>query len=293
MADVAEPVLAGDLDGRRRVAMCGAQGARHLADAARRARAHVEGAGRRLGRQQRQQVGLRDVAHVDEVAQLAAVLEDAGRAAGGQSVGEDRGDAGVRGVARHPRPVDVVVAQRGDRHPGLAREGEREMLLVELRRRVHVARVGRRVLADRLGRQTPRRSAGSVARNGQHRDRLHGVAPGGPGRGSHTGSGPRRRRPCSRPARAGRGTAGARARAAARRCPRSLWRDVVGHVEEVDAQPDHRRPGGRRGRRRRARARPHRRRGRPLRSACRARGRRGRRRAARRRCASRRSRRLR
>ena len=58
------------------------QRARHLPHRPRLARGDVERAGRVGG--QRQQVRPGDVAHVDEVAQLAAVLEDAGSAAGGE-----------------------------------------------------------------------------------------------------------------------------------------------------------------------------------------------------------------
>ena len=62
---------------------------------------------------------------------------------------------GVRRVARHPRPVDVVVAQRGHPHADLAGEGEAEMLLMDLGRRVDVARVEPRRLADRLRLERP------------------------------------------------------------------------------------------------------------------------------------------
>ena len=75
---------------------------------------------------------------------------------------EDRRDAGVGRVARHPRPVDVVVAQRRHRHAGLAAEGRGEVLLVQLRRGVDVARVRRRVLGDAARRQ--RRAAARARR---------------------------------------------------------------------------------------------------------------------------------
>ena len=72
---------------------------------------------RRRGRAvQRRHVGRRHVPHVDEVPPLAAVLEDPRRLAAGQRGPEEGGDARVRGVARHARPVHVVVAQR--RPPG-------------------------------------------------------------------------------------------------------------------------------------------------------------------------------
>ncbi len=121
-------------------------------------------------------------------------------------------------VARHPRAVDVVVAQRRHGHAGLARERRGQVLLVELGRRVDVARVGGRVLADRLGRE--RRPADRARRLEAAGRQVRGAAraAGGRGRARRSGSGPRRRRPCSRRARGGPRSRAGRARAAAPRC---------------------------------------------------------------------------
>ena len=64
---------------------------------------------------QGEHVGAGDVVDVDEVAELAAVLEDLGCPPGLQRAAEEAGDSGVRRVARHPRAVDVVVAEGRDR----------------------------------------------------------------------------------------------------------------------------------------------------------------------------------
>ena len=73
-AELARDDRLGAAGGRR-------QRARHVADGARRARGDVERARRRLVRREREDVGAGDVAHVDEVAQLPAVLEDPRRLA--------------------------------------------------------------------------------------------------------------------------------------------------------------------------------------------------------------------
>jgi len=118
---------------------------------------------------QRQDVRAGDVAHVDEVAQLPAVLEHAWGAPGRERAREDRRDAGVRRVPRHPGSVDVVVAQRRHGHPGLAAERRREMLLVKLRRGVDVARVAGRILGDaaRLKRRAALRAGRFEATRGE------------------------------------------------------------------------------------------------------------------------------
>ena len=183
VAHVAEPVVAGrHRRGRPRPR------SRHAARAAISPTlrgvplATLNAPGHGLAGGEREDVRAGDVAHVDEVAQLAAVLEDARRAAGRQRAGEDRRDAGVGRVARHPRPVDVVVAQRGDRHARLAAERRREVLLVQLRRGVDVARVRRRVLGDALRPQRRAAAAGRAARSGRRRGRRAGAGRAGPGR---------------------------------------------------------------------------------------------------------------
>ncbi len=85
---------------------------------------------------------------MDEVPPLAAVLVHRGGLTAGQRGAEEGGDTGVRGVAWHPRPVDVVVAQRDG--PAAGRAGPRggEMFLGEFGRGIHIAGVDGRVLAD-------------------------------------------------------------------------------------------------------------------------------------------------
>jgi hypothetical protein len=112
---------------------------------------------------------------VDEVAPLAAVLEHARGAAGGEGGAEDAGHPGVRRVARHPRAVHVVVAQRGHGHARLVAVRRAQVLLRQLRRRVDAARVERRVLGHRL-----RRERAPAARAG--RLEAAGVEVGGPAR---------------------------------------------------------------------------------------------------------------
>ena len=87
---------------------------------------------------------------MDEVAQLFSVLVDLGCLAGGHRAREDRRDSGVWRVPGHPWSVHVVIAERGHGDPGFTREGETEVLLVELRRGVDVARVRPCDLGDRL-----------------------------------------------------------------------------------------------------------------------------------------------
>ena len=74
---------------------------------------------------------------------------------------------------------------------------------MELRRRVDVARVGRRVLRHRRRGQRARRSAGTAARTGPPRGRPAARGPGATRRAAGRRSGPRRRRPSTRPGRAG------------------------------------------------------------------------------------------
>src|ERR687892_2369394 len=90
----------------------------------------------------------RHIAHVDEVAELAPVLEDGRRAAGGEGALEDAGHTGVWRVPRHPRAVDVVVTERDQLDPRLPCERRTQVLLMDLRRRVDAAWIDRRFLAD-------------------------------------------------------------------------------------------------------------------------------------------------
>ena len=147
---------------------------------------------------------------------------------------------GVGRVARHPRAVDVVVAQRGDGRARLARERGAQVLLGELGRGVDVARVERRVLGHRLGLE---RAAADRARRLEAAGvEVLGARAGraGRSRAPGSGSGPRRRRPCSRRARAA-GEAARGERAQQHRGAEVVVGDVVGDVAEVDAEADHRR----------------------------------------------------
>ena len=98
----------------------------------------------------------------------------------GERGAEDARHARVGRVARHPRAVDVVVAQRGDGHAGLARERGAQVLLGDLRRRVDVARIQRRASSGTVrgssgrpqtghgGSKSPASSASARARAGPH-----------------------------------------------------------------------------------------------------------------------------
>ena len=119
----------------------------------------------RDGRGEGEHVGPGDVVDVDEVAALAAVLEHQRRLAGREAAAEEAGHTGVGRVAGHPRSVDVVVAQGGDGDAVLASEGRAEVLLVELGRGVHVAGIGRRVLATWSATSPVVRSGGTRGSN--------------------------------------------------------------------------------------------------------------------------------
>ena len=128
-------------------------------------------------------------------------------------------------VARHPRPVHVVVAQGDDGRAGLARPRRAaQVLLVQLGGGVDVARIGRGVLVDRHPRghrRAQHRAAGLEPTRVQI-----GLGRRGPGRTSPcsgSGTGPRRRRPCCSRARSGpRNAASPRARSSSTAVPTSL-----------------------------------------------------------------------
>ncbi|SCF92604.1 hypothetical protein GA0115280_119978 [Streptomyces sp. Cmuel-A718b] len=182
MTYVAEAVLPGHH--RIRPAVRAGQHGGHLADGVRLTAAGVvrgEGRGPPLPhRLQSRRVRRRHIVDVDEVAPLAAVLVDPGGLAARQGGAEERGDTGVRGVARHARPVHVVVAQGHRPAAGGPRPGGGQVLLGQLGRRVHVARIRRRVLGHQPGRQfrpavraarleAPRPQVGLRARTGADR----------------------------------------------------------------------------------------------------------------------------
>ena len=90
--------------------------------------------------------------HVDEVAGLASRPRTppvAGRLRGGSGTGRD---PGVGRVAGHPRSVDVVVAQGGDGDAVRVPKAEQRCSWWSLVAGVHVAGIGRRVLAGGLPR---------------------------------------------------------------------------------------------------------------------------------------------
>ncbi len=155
MAYVPEPVLTRDHRCRPPVGRGQSRG--HLADGVRPAAAGVvRGEGPRTAcgdRLQRHGVRGGHVPYMDEVAALAAVLEDPGGLPAGQGRTEEGGDTRVRGVAWHPGPVHVVVAQRHRAAARRAGPGRGQVFLGEFGRGVHIARVGRRVLRDQPGLQ--------------------------------------------------------------------------------------------------------------------------------------------
>ena len=202
MAHVAGPVVAGHLGLRTARGLGEELG--HAQDRHRRARADVvrrPRLGRSLGdRVDREQVGARDVVDVHEVAHLAAVLEDPRRLARLERGAEDRCDAGVRGVARHARAVDVVVPQPDGARPGLPGPRQRVVLLGQLARRIAAARVQPRVLRHELPGRASDRSARSGSRSRRRRARRGCVPAAAARRAARRRSGPRRRPPSSWPA---------------------------------------------------------------------------------------------
>ena len=191
-------------------------------------------------RLQRRHVGRGHVPHVHEVPALAAVLEDARGLAAGERGAEEGGDARVRGVAGHARPVHVVVAQRHRRPARGPRPRRRQVLLGELGRRVHVARVDRGVLADQARRQLRAAHAGTAARSAPRPGRRRPAAPAAPPRAARRCSGPRRTPPSTRPARAA-APPPRPSRRAARPCRGRCGRRTPAASAKSAAQADHRR----------------------------------------------------
>ena len=102
---------------------------------------------------ERQQQALHDVLDVDEVAALAAVLEDHRRLAVQQPAAEDGGHAGVGVGQRLARPVDVEEAE-GDGGDAVGpAHRQAHLLLVALRHRVDRGRAQRLLLVGRQRRQ--------------------------------------------------------------------------------------------------------------------------------------------
>ena len=236
---VAGPELAGD---HRRRAVQRARPApppsRRPSSGAPEATLYARQPGRRAGRGERGEVGRAATSRdVDEVAALAAVLEDPGRPAGLQRRAEDRRDPGVRGVARHPGPVDVVVAQ-GD-HGAAGLRGPRPRPGAPGR-----AWSRRRRCAGRAARpRRPAPASSGAPQRGQARLEPAGGQvgdsrgrPGGPGRARRRRTRPRRRRPSSWPAPAGRTPARAIA-ASSTAVPRSLQPTYSGRSSRSTPMP--------------------------------------------------------
>ena len=158
----------------------------------------------------------------------------------GQRGAEDARHAGVGRVARHPRPVDVVVAQRGHRHAGLARERRAQVLLGDLgasrrrcggpaaRPRAPCAASSARPQTGHGGSNSPASSACAPARARPHEAVLGAgvaaLAVDDHARGEH-----------DPPAEAAR-----RQRPQQLRGRQVVVADVVGDVGDVGPEPDHR-----------------------------------------------------
>ena len=113
VADVAAAVLTRDQ--RRHVSARLTQLGRHLQDRDRPPGAHIERREAVEVRLDGRHVGRGDVVDVDEVPHLAAVLENPWHIARFELERKIAATPGVRGVARHVRPVDIVIAQRDHR----------------------------------------------------------------------------------------------------------------------------------------------------------------------------------
>ena len=175
--------------------------------------------------------------HVDEVAALPAVLEDARCPAVLQGRPEDRGHPAVRRVPRHPRPVHVVVAQGHDRTAGLPAPRRAQMLLRDLGGGVDAARVERGVLGDQSRGERGRADRAAGLEPSRHQVGRRPRGPGAPSRAAHTCRRPRRRRPWNSPAPAVRLPRGPSPREAPR-CPgRCSRRTREGRPDRRRARP--------------------------------------------------------
>src|SRR5262249_19231821 len=132
VADVAFAVLACDLRLDSFAQTLG-QHPHHFFDRSRVARADVGGLVICAVGFERQQVGLNNVADVDEIARLFAVLEDHRLLVVQQPRREDGADAGVRIRQRLARPVNVEITQRDCRYAISPPDDQAELLLILLR----------------------------------------------------------------------------------------------------------------------------------------------------------------
>ena len=205
VADVADPELARVTTARRPARRCRGHRAGHVGDADRRGRNRrcsaksTPAAGRprshgasTLARRRPRRARSRASGHRPRRPWRLTAL---------QRRAEDRGHARVRGVARHPRAVDVVVAQRDGRARRLAGPCGRVVLLSDLARGVRAARVqGRRLVDQAPAQRAPAHRA--LVSKSPTLQRLARPRRGGlpPCPGSRTA--PRRRRPSTTPARA-------------------------------------------------------------------------------------------
>ena len=230
MAHVAGTEAAGDL--RLDVATgAGGDPAGHVEDRGRAAGADVvrREAGHPLADDllQRQHVGAGDVVDVHEVARLAAVLEDLRRFTALEGGAEHRGHAGVGGVARHHRAVDVVVAQRHRGRTGLAHPRRGVVLLRQLARGIAAARVEPRVLGHQRPVERAGRRTGSGSRSRRPPGRRPSAAAAAGRRARDRRRGPRRRPPSSE-ASTSRSTSASCIAASRAAVPRSLWEAYAG-----------------------------------------------------------------
>src|ERR1041385_113606 len=120
--DVAGSILPRQARPGGRWSECGTDRAGHVPDGVPLPAGHVERPSHIRRGLERQDVRPGPVWRVDEVADLRAVLEHAGRLAPLQSAPEDGGDTRIRRVPRHPRPIDIVIAKGDHRRAGLPAE---------------------------------------------------------------------------------------------------------------------------------------------------------------------------
>ena len=150
MADVARAKLVHDL----RCDLLAEPARDHLGDLADRGRpagADVQRPPVGAAVSQRESAAACDIAHVDEVARLAPILEDERRAVVQQARREDRSDARVGIGERLPFAVDVEEPERNRGNPVGGADGEHHLLVVALADRVDGGRPQKLRLRCRLG----------------------------------------------------------------------------------------------------------------------------------------------
>ncbi len=153
---------------------------RHIEHGRRAAGADVDGASVRSAPVKRELTRAHDVAHVDEVARLVAVLEHEWGALRQEPRREDGRDAGVRVAERLALAVDVEEAQRDGGNVVRGADRERHLLVVALadgvdRRRPERLRLGGRLGLERRARR--RRARPTHAARAARRGRNPGASP--------------------------------------------------------------------------------------------------------------------